>query len=579
MSAKPSAATASFTINAPLATKNADFWIEHRLNVLLRGKHGTGKSTLVIEAFNRHNLKWKYFSAATLDPWVDFVGVPKEVTDASGNVYLDLVRPKEFAADEVEAIFIDEFNRGAKKVKNAVMELLQFKSINGKKFTNLKIVWAAINPDDDSVYSYDVEKMDPAQLDRFHIHIDMPYQPDLAYFTAKYGTEIAESVCEWWHGQDDKVKNAVSPRRLDYAVEIGLKPGSCLREVLPNLANVTELTNCIDRGSYLKHLRSTLDTNDPKALKAFVNDENTFKSLVPLLEREPEYTDQVVPALEPEKASMLISKSEKVLDRVFPMAAKIPVLKTVFKDVRAAKVNQPLISKLDGREMLCSLSRTDFSNYLWATEALPEDLESLFDEPKKPAGVATNLGAPVNANATEDRAEVLFSKEDDTFALNSAPKRLQFVDNLVRCLYWDIPANRVYPLYVGLVHVLDMQYGGDGNTTPTLNAGSPQHEKLMQAVHLYNYLIAQVERYNLRIDGLHEKHHKLLTHFSGLTSIKMPSLKEGKAKKSEIRSLTDNLRGLRDNEEGKEGQESAKQFNTSNLSTAWKVGQSKHDTF
>ena len=44
---------------------------------------------------------------------------------------------------------MDEFSRAHKKVRNAVMELIQFKSINGRKFKNLKIVWAAINPDDD----------------------------------------------------------------------------------------------------------------------------------------------------------------------------------------------------------------------------------------------------------------------------------------------------------------------------------------------------------------------------------------------------------------------------------------------
>ena len=63
-------------------------------------------------------------------------------TDDNGNSYLDLVRPQEFQDDEVEAIFMDEFSRH-KKVRNAVMELIQFKSINGRKFKNLKIVWAA----------------------------------------------------------------------------------------------------------------------------------------------------------------------------------------------------------------------------------------------------------------------------------------------------------------------------------------------------------------------------------------------------------------------------------------------------
>ena len=79
-----------------------------------------------------------------MHPWVDFIGVPKEKTDDNGNSYLDLVRPQEFQDDEVEAIFMDEFSSFThKKVRNAVMELIQFKSINGRKFKNLKIVWAS----------------------------------------------------------------------------------------------------------------------------------------------------------------------------------------------------------------------------------------------------------------------------------------------------------------------------------------------------------------------------------------------------------------------------------------------------
>ena len=127
-----------------LKPNNFDFWIENNLNVLLRGKHGVGKTAMVVDAFERNNLKYKYFSASTMGPWVDFIGVPKEKTDENGNSYLDLVRPQEFQDDEVEAIFMDEFSRAHKKVRNAVMELIQFKSINGRKFKNLKIVWAPL---------------------------------------------------------------------------------------------------------------------------------------------------------------------------------------------------------------------------------------------------------------------------------------------------------------------------------------------------------------------------------------------------------------------------------------------------
>ena len=151
-----------------------DLWISNRLNVMLIGRHGVGKTAIVTDAFNRHNLKWRYFSASTMDPWCDFIGVPKEknenelceqmklvkqiahinfqsaisfikqnwkldddsskeivnhVLQDKGVAYLDLVRPYDFATDSVEALFFDEFNRSPKKIRNAVMELIQLKLI------------------------------------------------------------------------------------------------------------------------------------------------------------------------------------------------------------------------------------------------------------------------------------------------------------------------------------------------------------------------------------------------------------------------------------------------------------------
>ena len=61
--------------------KKIDFWIKNNQNVLFLGKHGVGKTAIVKEAFERHNLKYRYFSASTMDPWVDFIGVPKETID------------------------------------------------------------------------------------------------------------------------------------------------------------------------------------------------------------------------------------------------------------------------------------------------------------------------------------------------------------------------------------------------------------------------------------------------------------------------------------------------------------------
>lgn len=280
-----------------ITDKDFNFWIENNLNVLFIGKHGVGKTTRIIDAFTRYNLKWKYFSAATIDPWVDFVGIPKEHTDANGHSYINFIRPREIEDDEVEAIFFDEFNRAPKKVLNSVMELIQFKSINGKKLNNLKIIWAAVNFNDDEEETYSVEKIDPAQLDRFQVHVEIPYKLDKVYFSKKYSSTIATSVLEWWNDLSAKIKDKVSPRRVDYALEVW-KAGGDLSYILPKESNIMNLLSRLKSGPYETLLNSIVENKNTKEenIKIFadvnfttwilnnISDKNINKSLPTILE-------------------------------------------------------------------------------------------------------------------------------------------------------------------------------------------------------------------------------------------------------------------------------------------------------
>ncbi len=293
--------------------RDLDFWIKNEYNVILRGRHGVGKTAIIKEAFEDAGLKWLYFSAPTMDPWVDFIGIPKEKTDEDGNVFLDLVRPKHFENDEVEAIFLDEFNRAPKKVRNAVMELIQFKSINGKKFHNLKIIWAGINPEDED-QTYDVEKLDPAQLDRFHICVDVPYKPNMAYFSKKYGKENANVAIAWWN-EEKEVKELISPRRLDYALAVHLAGGD-LRDVLPNKANSSKLIRELISGPVLEKLAGFLDKNDRAGAKTFLSQENNFESFKSYIET-PKFVEFFVPLLKEEKIISLMEGNKKVKEYVF----------------------------------------------------------------------------------------------------------------------------------------------------------------------------------------------------------------------------------------------------------------------
>jgi hypothetical protein len=247
-------------------------------NVLLEGEAGVGKTATISEAFA--GVKWKYFSAATLDPWVDLVGVPRPRTDAKLGEVLDLIRPRFIVEDDVEAIFFDELNRAPPKVLNAVMELIQFKSINGHKLKNLKVIWAAINPDD-SDGDYTVDKLDKALRDRFHVQIQVPYKLDTEYFNNKY-PDIGPAFCAWWNDAlNDQMKKQVSPRRLDYLAD-AYQNGCMLSDFVPDGINLKSLLASLKQGDFHAQLAeiSTLS-----AAKTFLKDVNNSTKLLQLINK------------------------------------------------------------------------------------------------------------------------------------------------------------------------------------------------------------------------------------------------------------------------------------------------------
>jgi hypothetical protein len=235
-----------------IPSKKLDFWINHNCNVLLEGKHGVGKTSAVLSAFERHGIKYLYFSCSTLDPWVDFVGIPKEMTDpATGTLYLDLVRPKAFALDEVEVIFLDEMNRAPTKVTNAIMELIQFKSINGKKLSKLRAVWAAINPPavDDKDPQYHVQELDPAIRTRFQVKYEVPFAIAEGYFEEKYGKGLTERLVRWWKGLPQNIKMEFPPREIEHTLKM-LNAGGDISDTLPS---------CIKKSTFLKAISEEVE--------------------------------------------------------------------------------------------------------------------------------------------------------------------------------------------------------------------------------------------------------------------------------------------------------------------------------
>jgi len=193
-----------------------------------------------------------------------------------------VVSIKKASIEDVYDITVDDYHNFAldsgifvhnspKKVRNALLEVIQFKSIQGYKFNNLKVVWAAVNPEEDKVY--DVEALDPAQKDRFHIHIEMPYLLDSDFFLNKFGKDLSEGAIEWWNSLEKEVKESVSPRRLEYAIQVYNMKGN-IKDVLPKNCNSQKLIENFKLGSLGTRVNNLLNENDVETLRKEVSNIN-----------------------------------------------------------------------------------------------------------------------------------------------------------------------------------------------------------------------------------------------------------------------------------------------------------------
>lgn len=321
------------------------FWLSQNLNVMFEGRRGVGKTAMVKALFESAGLKWKYFSAATMDPWCDFVGIPRATVREDGKEVLEYVLPAEFADDSVEAIFVDEFNRAPKKVRDAVMELIQFKTINGRPFKNLRVVWAAINPKDEEegTEKYQVEDIDPAVLDRFHVFVRVPYAPDRKYFEGKYGSN-GRSAVNWWHELPESAQKDVSPRRLEYGLQI-LQAGGNTAYVFATTTLATTFAKAVKNGSTTDLIEKMVNENDVAGATAFLKDANNIDAVSHMLKDKK--VDAIakfyLPLYPAEKLTVAISKSVRMMKWVVKNESLSPAFAGALDAIVTANQNKAMV--------------------------------------------------------------------------------------------------------------------------------------------------------------------------------------------------------------------------------------------
>jgi MoxR-like ATPase len=135
-----------------------------RLPVLLRGRHGIGKSQVVYQLAGALGLPVIERRASQMTEG-DLVGLPS----IEGN--RTTFNPPDWfkmACEEPAVLFLDEVDRATLEVRQGIFELTDSRKLNGHNLHPDTLIFAAINGGEHGE-SYQVNEMDPAELDRWSV--------------------------------------------------------------------------------------------------------------------------------------------------------------------------------------------------------------------------------------------------------------------------------------------------------------------------------------------------------------------------------------------------------------------------
>jgi hypothetical protein len=132
--------------------------------ILLRGRHGIGKSCVVYQTAAALGLTVVERRASQMTEG-DLVGLPV----ISGNC-TSFNPPDWFkqACDEPVLLFLDEIDRATTEVRQGIFELTDSRKLNGHVLHNETLVFAAVNGGEHGE-QYQVGEFDPAELDRWTV--------------------------------------------------------------------------------------------------------------------------------------------------------------------------------------------------------------------------------------------------------------------------------------------------------------------------------------------------------------------------------------------------------------------------
>ena len=135
-----------------------------RKPVLLRGRHGVGKSEVVYQLAQALDKPVVERRASQMTEG-DLVGLPKTDGDVTSFCPPDWFQA---ACDNAVVLFFDEVDRAVTEVRQGLFELTDSRKLNGWFLHPETLIVAAVNGGEHGA-QYQVGEMDPAELDRWTV--------------------------------------------------------------------------------------------------------------------------------------------------------------------------------------------------------------------------------------------------------------------------------------------------------------------------------------------------------------------------------------------------------------------------
>ncbi|MEC7075768.1 MAG: AAA family ATPase, partial [Pseudomonadota bacterium] len=154
---------ATFTATAP-------FILDARLPVLLRGRHGVGKSQVVYQIAEERGLPVVERRASQMTEG-DLLGLPDTADTAINGRKATTWNAPDWlvtACEQGVLLFLDEVDRATMEVRQGLFELTDSRKLNGWHLHADTLIVAAVNGGEHGAQNQ-VGEMDPAELDRWTV--------------------------------------------------------------------------------------------------------------------------------------------------------------------------------------------------------------------------------------------------------------------------------------------------------------------------------------------------------------------------------------------------------------------------